>query len=88
MLDGILFIVGALCCARYSFQYFIVVRLMRQPCRHIAAVGHAFVLFDFMCGVLAEIGIGKVGKEVVESSLWLFPFLVLIAWFRVFPSTL
>jgi len=25
---GILFIVGALCCARYSFQYFFVVRFM------------------------------------------------------------
>ena len=37
---------------------------MRQPCRHIAAVGHAFVLFDFMCGLLSEVGIGKVGKEV------------------------
>ena len=37
---------------------------MWQPCRHIAAVGHAFVLFDFMCGVLAEVWIGEVGKEV------------------------
>ena len=64
---GILFIVGTLCCARYSFQYFIVVCLMRQPYRYIAAVGHAFVLFDFMGGVLSEVGIGKVWKEVEEK---------------------
>ena len=64
MLGGILFIVGALCCARYSFQYFIVVRFMRQPYCHIAAVGHAFVLFDFLRSILSEVGIGEVGKEV------------------------
>ena len=45
----------------------LAVRLMRQPYRHIAAVGHAFVLFDFWCGILAEVGIGKVGEKVAEE---------------------
>ena len=40
---------------------------MWQPCRHIAAIGHAFVLFDFMHGILAEVGIGEVGEEVAEK---------------------
>ena len=62
--DGILFVIGALYCARYSVQYFFVVRFVRQPRRHIATVGRAFVLFDFMRRVLAEVGIGEVGKEV------------------------
>lgn len=30
MLGGILFIVGTLCCACYSFQYLMIVRFMRQ----------------------------------------------------------
>ena len=49
-------------------------RLMRQPCRHIAAVGHAFVLFDFLRGILSEVGIGKVGKEVAEKVVVIFIF--------------
>ena len=40
---------------------------MRQPCCHIAAIGHAFVLFDFLCGFLSKVGIGNVGKKVADE---------------------
>jgi len=33
----------------------------------MAAVCHAFVLRDFMCGILAEVGIGEFGEEVGDE---------------------
>ena len=33
----------------------------------MAAVCHAFVLRDFTCGILAEVGIGEIGEEVGDE---------------------
>jgi hypothetical protein len=37
----------------------------------MAAVCHAFVLLDFMCGILAEVEIGEVGEEVGDKIVGL-----------------
>jgi len=46
---------------------------MRQPCCHIAAVGHAFILFDFLRGILPEAEIGKVKKGYCTAAMRLLP---------------
>ena len=56
--------------SRKAFEficYLIVVLLMRKPCRYMAAVCHAFVLFNFLCGILSEVGIGEFGEEVADE---------------------
>ena len=43
-------------------------RLIWKPRRHIAAVGHAFILFDFLCRFLLEMRIGELWQEVAEEE--------------------
>ena len=50
-----------------SLHDFSIVRLIWKPRCHIAAVGHALILFDFLRRFLTEMRIGEFRKEVAEE---------------------